>query len=72
MKAEVLKKISPLINKGDILIKRGKQGILKGYEKKHNIKVTISSWRGDVEFTCPNHYPWESVENLPEYYKIIE
>lgn len=67
MKAKVLKDISPLIQKGDILIKRGKFGILKGHNKMQRVFVK----KDKNIFTPPNFYSWETIENLTEYYQII-
>lgn len=63
MKAEVLKTFSPLAKKGVYFIKKGKFGILEGYNERNSIPCG--------NYRTPNFYPWEQIKQMGTYFKII-
>lgn len=69
--AIVLKTISPIIKKGDRLIKRGKNYVLTGYTKPHIIEYEYAKSKGK-KFKTPNFYPVQQVESTKDYFRIVK
>lgn len=74
MKARVLKDISPIIKKGDILIKKGKNYILEGHEKPE--KIHNHHWNEEKKdydrFLTPNFYHKDLVEYDKVWFEIFK
>lgn len=60
--------ISPLIKKGSVLVRIGQYGILEGHAERKRIPVEVN---GTI-FTPPNFYPWEEIEKMKAWWKIIK
>lgn len=76
MKYAIVKKdISPLIKKGDKLIKHGKYYLLEGWSGKLNdVPTQVTSMvEGKMQtdhYQTPNFYPAEQVENTPQWFEV--
>lgn len=74
MKARVLKDISPIIKKEDILIKRQGRYILEGYLKP--LVIPNKQWneeKGDYDhFKSPNYYTSDMVEYDKTYFELFK
>jgi len=66
-KAIALKDISPLIKKGAVIIKRGKYGIIEGYEKREKVECMENG----IVYQTPNFYPWEQIKLLKNWWRLI-
>ena len=66
-RAVALKRISPLIKKGTVVVKIGKYGIVDGYPKRENVKVRYLG----RDYYPPNNYPWEQIEKMKDWWKVI-
>lgn len=68
MKAIAKKRVSALIKKGDVLIKKDNLFILEGYDKSEYI--TVEDKRQNKTFIAPNSYNEETINELTEWFEI--
>ena len=68
MKAIVKQFISPLMQEGTIIVRKGKYGVIEGHEKRQYV---INEYKGKI-YKTPNFEPWELIKNMPQYYKVVK
>jgi len=74
VKVIVIKEISVLMPIGSILVKKGKDFILKGYAKgdKEMIRTTTKDGKVSTEtFYTPTYYHRDLVKEMKQYFKVI-